>query len=46
MFQGGMSSINLGIEVIGGKEDPHFPNDNAIIVANVHPDSCAYGKLK
>lgn len=43
----GLSSDgDLGFELVGGREDPHYPNDNAIYVASVTKGSIADGKLR
>lgn len=44
-LQGGISDKDLGIELVGGVEDPQYP-DNAVFVAGIKQDSCAVGKLK
>ena len=44
-LQGGVSVKDLGIDLVGGVEDPQYP-DNAVFVANIKQDSCALGKLK
>ena len=45
-FQMGVTSSDLGFDLVGGKDDPQFPNDASIFVTNIHPDSPAYTKLK
>jgi hypothetical protein len=45
VFQGGVSVKDLGVELVGGLDDPQFP-DNSVFVANIKQDSCAIGKLK
>lgn len=43
----GLSSDgDLGFELVGGRDDPHYPNDSAIYVASVTKGSIADGKLR
>lgn len=43
----GLSSDgDLGFELVGGRDDPHYPNDSAIYVASVTKGSVADGKLR
>ena len=44
--QGGVNLDDVGFEIVGGKDDPQFPNDNSIYVCMVNKSSPAYGKLK
>lgn len=37
---------HVGFEVIGGKDDPQFPNDPSIIVSHVTKGGPAEGKLR
>ena len=41
-----MDTNNLGFELIGGIDDPQFPNDSSIIISHVSKGSAAEGKLK
>ena len=38
--------VQVGFEVIGGKAEPHFPNDPSIFVSHVTKGGAADGKLK
>ncbi|KAF5296629.1 hypothetical protein FQA39_LY12457 [Lamprigera yunnana] len=40
------NDIDLGIELVGGREDPHYPNDSGIYVASIMKGSVADGKLR
>lgn len=40
------SDIDLGFELVGGREDPHYPNDSGIYVASIIKGSVADGKLR
>lgn len=40
------SSSDLGFELVGGRDDPHYPNDSSIYVASVTKGSIADGKLR
>lgn len=40
------SDIDLGFELVGGREDPQYPNDTGIYVASVIKGSIADGKLR
>lgn len=40
------SDIDLGIELIGGREDPQYQNDSGIYVASIMKGSVADGKLR
>lgn len=43
----GLSSDgDLGFELVGGRDDPHYPNDSGIYVASVTKGSIAEGKLR
>ena len=44
--QGGLNLDDLGFELVGGKDDPQFPNDNSIFVSHVTKGSAADGKLR
>ena len=46
LTQGGVNLDDVGFEIVGGKDDPQFPNDNSIYVCLVNKNSPAYGKLK
>ncbi|KAK2171703.1 hypothetical protein NP493_1036g00048 [Ridgeia piscesae] len=37
---------DFGFDLVGGKDDPRYPNDNAIFVSNVDENSWAFGKLR
>lgn len=37
---------DLGFELVGGRDDPHYPNDNGIYVASITKGSIADGKLR
>ncbi|XP_018325504.1 disks large homolog 5 [Agrilus planipennis] len=40
------SDGDLGFELVGGRDDPHYPNDSGIYVASVSKGSMADGKLR
>ncbi|XP_060579959.1 disks large homolog 5-like isoform X2 [Ruditapes philippinarum] len=42
----GMNKDDLGFDLVGGKDDPQYPNDNSIFVSHVTKGSLAEGKLK
>ncbi|XP_053393187.1 disks large homolog 5-like isoform X2 [Mercenaria mercenaria] len=42
----GMNKDDLGFDLVGGKDDPQYPNDNSIFVSHVSKGSLAEGKLK
>lgn len=43
----GLSSDGeLGFELVGGRDDPHYPNDSGVYVASVTKGSIADGKLR
>lgn len=44
--QGNIHSSDLGFDLVGGANDPQFPNDPSIFVRSIQPSSAAYGKLK
>lgn len=50
MFEMNLSGISnesdLGFEIVGGREDPHYPNDNGIYIATITKGSAAAGKLR
>ena len=41
-----MNKDDLGFDLVGGKDDPQYPNDNSIFVSHVTKGSLAEGKLK
>ncbi|CAB0004616.1 unnamed protein product [Nesidiocoris tenuis] len=46
-LKNGLSSTeDLGVELAGGRDDPHYPNDNGIYVTSISKGSVADGKLK
>jgi hypothetical protein len=36
----------LGLELVGGRDDPFYPNDSSIYVSNIVKGSVTDGKLK
>ncbi|PSN54915.1 hypothetical protein C0J52_01656 [Blattella germanica] len=40
------SDDDLGFDLVGGRDDPHYPNDSGIYVASITKGSVADGKLK
>ena len=44
-LQSDVTGNDLGFELVGGKDDPQFP-DSPIFVTNIHPESPAYTKLR
>ncbi|KAJ9592918.1 hypothetical protein L9F63_015423, partial [Diploptera punctata] len=40
------SDDDLGFDLVGGRDDPHYPNDTGIYVASITKGSIADGKLK
>ncbi len=46
LLQGGLNTDDLGFNLVGGKNEPQFPNDNSIYVCSVNRNASAYGKLK
>lgn len=43
----GISSDNdLGFELVGGREDPHYPNDYGVYIASIAKGTIADGKLR
>lgn len=43
----GISGENdLGLELVGGREDPHYPNDHGVYIASITKGSVADGKLR
>ena len=45
-LQGGVDFDDLGFDLVGGSDDPQFPNDNSIFVSHVTKGSVADRKLK
>ena len=45
-LQGGIDFDDLGFDLVGGSDDPQFPNDNSIFVSHVTKGSVADRKLK
>lgn len=45
-FQTGLNKDDIGFDIVGGKDDPQYPNDNSIFVSHVTKGSLADGKLK
>jgi len=46
-FQGVLgTNEDLGIDLIGGRDDPLYPNHNAIYISSVHKGSVAARKLR
>lgn len=41
-----MNKDDIGFDLVGGKDDPQYPNDNSIFVSHVSKGSLAGGKLK
>jgi hypothetical protein len=39
-------SDELGFDLVGGRDDPHYPNDSGIYVSSIAKGSVAEGKLK
>lgn len=46
ILQTGMNKDDIGFDLVGGKDDPQYPNDNSIFVSHVSKGSLAGGKLK
>lgn len=47
LVQNGLSSTeDLGVELAGGRDDPHYPNDTGIYVTSILKGSVADGKLR
>lgn len=46
LLQDGVNVDDFGFDLVGGKNDPLYPNDNAIFVSNVYENSWAFGKLR
>ncbi|XP_052768658.1 disks large homolog 5-like isoform X2 [Mya arenaria] len=42
----GLNKDDLGFELVGGKDDPQYPNDTSIFVSHVTKGSPADGKLR
>ncbi|KAL4239354.1 Disks large 5 [Mactra antiquata] len=42
----GLNKEDVGFDLVGGKDDPQYPNDNSIFVSHVTKGSLADGKLK
>ncbi|XP_075211047.1 disks large homolog 5-like isoform X1 [Lycorma delicatula] len=40
------SDEDLGLELVGGRDDPQYPNDSGIYISSVAKNSIAEGKLK
>lgn len=40
------SDEDLGLELVGGRDDPHYPNDSGIYVSSIAKGSITEGKLK
>lgn len=40
------SDGDIGFELVGGRDDPYYPNDYGIYVASIQKGSIADGKLK
>ncbi|KDR24048.1 Disks large-like protein 5 [Zootermopsis nevadensis] len=40
------SDDDLGFDLVGGRDDPHYPNDSGIYVSSITKGSVADGKLK
>lgn len=46
-FQSGLGSDeDLGLELVGGRDDPQYPNDSGIYISSVAKNSITEGKLK
>jgi len=47
VFQSGLATEDdLGFDLVGGRDDPQYPNDSAIYISSVVKGSVADGKLK
>ena len=44
--QENLTSGQLGFEVVGGKDDPQFPNDPSLFVSHITKGSAAEGRLR
>lgn len=46
-FQSGLASDkDLGLDLVGGRDDPQYPNDSGIYVSSIAKGSITEGKLK
>ena len=46
MWQDGGDGQDVGFDIVGGKENPQFPGDNALFVSHVTKGGAAEGKLR